>query len=270
MPIPPSELNSFASLVQVVRDLRGPNGCPWDKEQTFESLTRYAVEEAYEYCEAVTRDNPDEIKDELGDVLLQVVLNAQIATELGLFNIQDVIQTLNEKMVRRHPHVFSDVKVKDIAEVWKNWEEIKAIEKENKQTPTERFDIPESLSPLLRAEKIGKKVKKQNFDWENSEQVIKKIEEEIAELRMAIKNKNPENQQEELGDLLFSVAQLARHLKVCTEQSLREANLKFEKRFFAMLKLIEKSGHQPEKMTPESLENFWSLAKDQLASTKLD
>lgn len=264
MPTPPEKLKDFKSLVQVIADLRGPEGCPWDKEQTLETLTRYAIEEAHEYAHAVHSETPDEIKDELGDVLLQVVLNSQIAKESGWFDVHDVIENLNQKMIRRHPHVFSKTEVSGIDEVWKNWDEIKQQEKKDKNTITNHpFDqIPDSLPSTLRAHKLGSKSKKYNFDWQTPDQVLDKVDEELTELKQAIKNKDQKNILEEIGDLMFSICQLARHLDTDAESCLAKANTKFETRF---LKMWEHNS-ELKKLKPEELEELWKKAKSLTSS----
>ncbi|MCB0357897.1 MAG: nucleoside triphosphate pyrophosphohydrolase, partial [Bdellovibrionales bacterium] len=211
MPKAPEKLNTFASLTEVVKILRGPDGCPWDKEQTHQTLTQYAIEEAFELAEAIDTGSRDEIIEELGDMLLQVVLHAEIARQSANFDIHDVIESIAEKMVRRHPHVFSDVQAETAEDVIVNWAKIKAEEKKNKRQ-NESFDIPKNLPALIRSQKIGHKTKKSNFDWQTSQQVMAKIEEELAELKEALTTQDKPAQQSELGDLLFSVVQLARHL----------------------------------------------------------
>lgn len=263
---PPSELRSFASLLEVIKALRGPEGCPWDKEQTHKSLVPYAIEEAYELAEAIEEADEAEMISELGDVLLQVVLHSEIARQEGRFDVFDVIATLNEKMVRRHPHVFSNVEVGSIDDVWANWRKIKDVEKQGKEKK-EGFDIPQTLPALTRASKIGNKTKGFRFDWDNAEQVLMKVEEEVAELKEAIKSGREKEKEHELGDILFSVAQVGRHLKIEPEQALRVANQRFEKRFFQMKKLAEASGKNFSNLSSDELEKFWKDVKATEAKT---
>ncbi len=177
--------------MQIVRSLRGPGGCPWDKEQTHQTLAPYAIEEVYEFVEAIESKNDELVKDELGDVLFQVALHAALAEERDAFKIQDVIHNINEKLVRRHPHVFSGQSVSGIDEVWKNWEEIKKNEKKNSPKKSlGPFDFPNTLPALQRAHKIGVKSQKLKFDWSSSDQVLKKVWEEINELQDAKNNQN--------------------------------------------------------------------------------
>lgn len=264
MPKAPQNFTSFQSLVEVVAALRGPEGCPWDKEQTHSSLTQYAIEETFELVEAVESADDLRIKDELGDVLFQVILNAQLAADRGAFTISDVIQNLNEKMVRRHPHVFSDTKLADSEAVIQNWEQIKRAEKaaEAKGAPhAHSLNVPSGLPALQRAYKIGKRTEKLQFDWDNAEQVWEKVEEEHQELREALDEKSLEEVAHELGDVLFSVAQLARHVKLEPEQCLRQANLRFESRFAKMRELMDADGKDLEKLKLEEKEEYWQRAK---------
>lgn len=261
---PPDDLEKFDSFLQIVEALRGPNGCPWDKEQTHRSLTPYAIEEAHELAEAIEAGDESEMIKELGDVLLQVVLHSEIGRQEGRFEIKDVIRAISEKMVRRHPHVFGDVKVETSADVLKNWSEIKAQEKSPTKDET-RFDIAPSLPALARAQKIGEKTKRQRFDWTNATDVLMKVDEELAEVRAEMDDPAKRSALEsEIGDLLFSVAQLARHLGFDAEQALRTANTRFENRFFTMKKLIKDSGREYDRVTSEELEDAWKTVKRQL------
>lgn len=261
MPIPPKNLNEFSSLIQLMRDLRGPDGCPWDKEQTHLSLAPYAIEETFEMVEALEKQDDDEFCDELGDVLFQVVLHAQLAEERKAFNINNVIQAISEKLVRRHPHVFSEVKVSGSQEVIENWNAIKAKEKAGKVKPV--FSIPKDLPSLPTAEKIGSKTEKLKFDWENSKQVLAQLKAEIIELEeeMNRSEQNPDHLDHEMGDVLFSAAQLARHLNINAESALRRTNLRFQKRFNAMLAECENNTEKFTALTPEQKEELWKKAK---------
>jgi tetrapyrrole methylase family protein/MazG family protein len=251
MPQAPKTLNTFEALVQVVADLRGPQGCPWDREQTHTSLTPYAIEEVHEMAEAIESGDDAHMCEELGDVLFQVVLHAELARERGVFKINDVIESIVSKIVRRHPHVFSDTTVKDSTEVLKNWDEIKKAEKKNKNIKEKVFDVPESLPALQRASKIGEKTEKYKFDWSEASQVLSQLKSEIAELEEALEKKQKPEWQHEMGDVLFSAAQLARHLDFDPEASLREANRRFIARFE---KMLAETG---------SLESFVALSSDE-------
>jgi len=264
MSIVPANLRQIESLVEIVAQLRGPEGCPWDKEQTHQSLTQYAIEEAHELVEVIESSSPkkDELmKEELGDVLFQVLLHAQLAEERGAFNFSDVVEVLAKKLIRRHPHVFSDTKVTDSAEVIRNWEEIKKQEKA--AAPKEAafsLNVP-PLPALQRAYKIGLRTQKLQFDWENAEGVMLKVEEELDEMREALDEGSVDEIKNELGDVFFSLAQLARHLDLDPEQVLCQANRKFEGRFQKMIELSQKEGKDFSKLNTSEKEDLWQRIK---------
>lgn len=258
MPKPPQQLKTFEALLELVSHLRGPEGCPWDLEQTHLTLAPYTLEEASELVEAIESQNDQSLKDELGDVLFQVALHAQLAKERKAFEMEDVLENLNQKMIRRHPHVFSDQKVKDLNEVWQNWEKIKKAEKKK---PSMDFGIPTQLPALQTSYKIGVKCEKSGFDWDKTESVMDKVLEELDELKVEMKSQNQEKISEELGDLFFSLAQLSRHLDFEPEQVLRKANKKFETRYFQMLKLAEEQNVEFDKLTSEEKELLWKKVK---------
>lgn len=301
-----SEMNStFNTLVQVVQKLRGPNGCPWDKQQTHKSLTQYAIEEAHELAQAIdqlkssasesknsetnasllSKSYPSEVVEELGDLLFQVLLHAEIGEQEGLFTLNDVMKTVTEKMIRRHPHVFGDVAVSNADEVVKNWNIIKENEKLHDRSKNQKSadsqnknssflensfaQIPVSLPALIRSQKIGAKSVRYKFDWSKVSEVIHKVDEELLELKEAIDHKTITDQQEELGDLLFTVAQLARHLNMDAEQSLRMANTKFEIRFMKMKEIVARENKDFSLLSTSELEIYWSLAKKSLIGAKL-
>ncbi len=261
MVTPPDKLDLFESLVTVVSDLRGPNGCPWDKEQTHKSLTRYAVEECYEFIEAVNNNDYQEMKDELGDLLLQVILHAQIASENNNFDIADVIESINQKMIRRHPHVYKDVSVSGSDEVLTNWDEIKQQEKKDKPQQSNTFGIPSGMAPLIKSVKLGEKAAKQKFDWDNPEQIIAKIKEETQEVEEAMEAKNIEEITNEIGDVLFATCQLARKHQINPEEALQRTNKRFEQRFFKMKALIESEGKLLENLGLNEMETYWQKVK---------
>jgi tetrapyrrole methylase family protein/MazG family protein len=267
MPQAPKTLNEFDSLVQVLRDLRGPEGCPWDKEQTHKTLTPYAIEETHELVEALEKGDDAHMCEELGDVLFQVVLHAQLANERNAFNINDVIKGIVSKIVRRHPHVFADTLVSSSQDVLKNWDEIKRQEKLSKPKSITALDIPISLPALQRAHKIGAKTKKYKFDWSQAQQVLAQLKAEIVELENAISENGPdkaEHLDHEIGDVLFSAAQVARHLEIEPETSLRNANSRFTKRFDKMISLCG-GLNQFTSLSPEQKENLWKLAKKEIS-----
>jgi tetrapyrrole methylase family protein/MazG family protein len=264
---PPAVLDQFDSLLKVVEALRGPDGCPWDKEQTHRSLTPYAIEEAHELAEAIELGMEAEMVSELGDLLLQVVLHAEIGRQENRFTIHDVIRAITEKMVRRHPHVFGDEKVTDAEHVLKNWSQLKEQEKKNQSSAKKassgdmRFDVSLSMPALARSQKIGDKTKRLRFDWATPEQVLKKVDEELLEVKAEMEDRDKEKLEHEIGDLLFSTAQLARHLGLEAEQCLRVANARFETRFFTMRKRIEESGAKYDSLSLEELEEAWQTTK---------
>ena len=266
MPVPPKNLRNFKSLVDVVTYLRGPEGCPWDKEQTHKSLTQYTLEEAYELAEALDSGSREFVLEELGDVLLQVVLHSEIARQSNEFEIDDVIEHICEKMIRRHPHVFADVKVNNSDEVLSNWQDIKDKEKGTKSIDLSR-GIPKNLPALIYSQKLGSRTRKYNFDWQEASQVIEKLEEELSEFKQALASKNPKHTQHELGDVLFTLAQISRHLNLDAEQSLRMTNHRFEQRFQKMVDLCKESQRSFENLSSDELEELWSQAKSQLNTT---
>jgi len=252
-------LNEFQTLVEVVAQLRGPNGCPWDKEQNQKSLTQYVLEEAFELAEAIESGNQKEICEELGDYLFQVILQAQVATDEKHFEISDVIKGITNKLIERHPHVFSDTKVKNSEDVWRNWHSMKNKEAAKKQKPL--FSYPRNLPALQAAHKIGRKTEGFRFDWKETQEVIEKVKEELQETIEAIENKNKKEIEHEIGDLLFSIAQLARHEDLDPEAALREANRRFERRFTTVLSLSGKHQEEFAKLTPQEMNDLWIQAK---------
>ena len=270
MPQPtPENLREIQSLVEIVASLRGPGGCPWDREQTLETLTTYALEEAAEYTEAVLKGEPLAIREELGDLLLQVILNSQIAKEEGLFSLEDVVETISEKMVRRHPHVFGSESAANSTEVLERWDELKAAEK-NASNSSWCFQVPAELPGLMRAAKIGRKTAKLGFDWLDAAGVWAKVAEELEELKQAEANDIPEEVESELGDVLFSLAQLGRHLGLDPERALRKANLRFEQRFSTMVASCEGEIETFSQLSDSDKERLWQQAKDQEAQAKLE
>ncbi|HMY28551.1 MAG TPA: nucleoside triphosphate pyrophosphohydrolase [Agitococcus sp.] len=249
-------------LRNIMAQLRSENGCNWDKQQTFESLVPYAIEEAHEVAEAVNSKNYSHLCEELGDLLLQVVFHAQIAQEQQLFSFDDVVNSISQKMIRRHPHVFAEQTELSPEQVSEQWATIKAQEKQQTVDKTSYLldQVASGQPALTRAEKLQKTVAKMGFDWNDTRAVILKIREELDEIDLALRE-TPETVEEELGDLLFCTVNLARHLELDSEQTLKKANNKFTRRF----NFIEDQLRQRDKGFKDSdlaeMEHFWQLAK---------
>jgi MazG family protein len=258
-------LKEIADLLEIMRRLRDPEtGCPWDREQTFRTIAPYTLEEAYEVADAIERDDMAGLKDELGDLLFQVVFHARMAQEAGPFGFADVARGLAEKMRRRHPHVFGDARVEDAAAQTEAWEAHKAKEAEARGESRGVLDgIPVGLPSLVRAQKLGRRAARVGFDWPDTAGVLDKLEEETRELHEAVQAlpDAPERAEEELGDLLFTIANLARHLGADAEGALRRANLKFEQRFGYIEARLAEEGRGPEEVSAQELERLWAEAK---------
>ena len=251
----------FKELVDVIATLRSEDGCPWDREQTHESLKSTLIEETYETLEAIDTGDPSKLKDELGDLLLNVMLQAQIAAEQKDFDIYGVIETITEKLIRRHPHVFGDVDVEDSDEVIKNWEAIKRQEAGYSDRKSVLDGIPNAMPTLLRAQKIQNRAARVGFDWEELRDVIAKVEEELAEVKASIHTDEPEAVAMELGDLLFAIVNVCRFMEIQAEETLRQANRKFITRFKWMEAELERRGTNFEAQDLESLDAIWEEAK---------
>ena len=247
-------------LREIVARLRAPDGCPWDREQTHASLRGCMIEEAYETVEAIERADDPHLCEELGDLLLQVVMHCQMASETGRFTFDDVATGLNAKLIRRHPHVFGDVVAADTSAVLKRWEEIKRAEKGNKHTSL-LDGVSGALPALLHAEKITKRAARVGFDWETPVQVIGKIREELAETEEALEHGDHGKIEEELGDLLFAAVNLARKIKVEPEVALRRATGKFSKRFQILEAALKEQGRKPEDCTLAEMDAIWDEIK---------
>ncbi|ARI75450.1 bifunctional methyltransferase/pyrophosphohydrolase YabN [Halobacillus mangrovi] len=262
-PVPKDKLNhQFFRLREVIRVLRGPNGCPWDRKQTHESLRKYLIEEAYEFIDAVNRQDDEHMVEELGDVLLQVMLHSQIGEDEGFFSIDDVIVSVTDKMIRRHPHVFEHVTVNDAEEVVTNWEAIKQEEKGG--MPSSILDaVPGSFPALLQAEELQKKAAKVGFDWDSAEPVIEKVKEEWQEFQEARAQGDQVEMEKEFGDWLFAIANLARHYKLNSENALQRTNQKFRTRLAAMEKSAQEKGRSLNDYDLDALEELWVQAKEQ-------
>ncbi len=251
----------FTQLRHVIRTLRGPDGCPWDKKQTHESLRRYLLEEAYEVIEAIDEQDDDHLTDELGDVLLQVMLHAQIGEDDGYFTIEDVIQALTEKMIRRHPHVFGEDSLETAEEVKETWDEIKKREKGG-EDPTSILDGTDQYPALIRAEKLQKKAAKVGFDWDEVEPIIDKIKEELNEFQEAVETEDQQEMESELGDCLFALVNLCRYYGIDPELALNRTNRKFYNRFRYIEEELKKKGVSFEEVTLEDMDILWEQAKN--------
>src|SRR6476660_9563139 len=268
---------TFDDLVVLMNRLRSPNGCPWDREQNYATLAPMLLEEAYEAFEAVEAartGRPEELRDELGDLLFQVVFYAQVAKERGEFEINDVTEAIHSKMVRRHPHVFGDVRADDSAEVLRNWESMKAEERRAKGKVVREESLLDGVSSkapaLMEAHQLSTKAARVGFDWEKLEDIFTKLEEELGELRAAIQTHAASNTEadhtrvrEELGDLLFAATNIARHLQVEPEAALKLTNRKFRRRFGFIERRVQHSGKPFDATSLEELEALWQEAKRQ-------
>jgi len=254
----------IAALLDIMRRLRAPQGgCPWDVEQTFASIAPYTIEEAYEVAGAIEEENWDGLKDELGDLLFQVVFHARLAEERGLFDFGDVVAAVTNKMVRRHPHVFGDLTGIDSAEAQVGaWEKHKAAERAAKPDASLLDDVPRALPALTRALKLQKRAASVGFDWDSAPRVVEKLAEEANEIVAAKEAGAPRSDiEEEVGDLLFVVANLARHLKVQPEDALRAANEKFSRRFRFIEQSLRAQGKSPHGASLVEMESLWQQAK---------
>lgn len=248
-------------LIEIMKKLRSENGCPWDREQTHKSLKKYLIEETYEYLEVVDLDDKERMCEELGDVLLQVVFHAQIASENGDFNIEDVTNRICDKLIHRHPHVFGDVTAETSGEVLKNWEEIKKKEKGLVDQASVLQDVPSNLPALMRSYKVQQKAAQVGFDWDNPSDVFAKIREEIDELEAEYKKSDKDAIDDELGDVLFSIVNLARFLKVHPELALSQATNKFIDRFEYIERKAVEGGKNLNDMTLKEMDMLWEQAK---------
>jgi MazG family protein len=252
----PRMKRSFDDLVQLMTRLRGPEGCPWDRKQTLPDLKPYVIEEAYEVVDAIDRDDRAALLEEVGDFLLEAVFITEITREEGTFDIYDSITAIHDKLVRRHPHVFGDVEAKDAEQVLVNWEKLKQDERkaENKSLLA---GVPQSMPALLKASRLTEKASRVGFDWRRTEDVFEKLDEEIAELREAVASGDAAHVHEEIGDLLFTIANIARKVNVNPEEALQSTNRKFMSRFQSMESRVESF----EGMSLEEMDQLWDEAK---------
>jgi tetrapyrrole methylase family protein/MazG family protein len=260
------ERRDMFDLVEIMHKLRAENGCPWDRKQTHRSLRTYLIEESYEVIQAIDDENDDDLCEELGDVLLQVVFHSEIADERGVFDIADVIEGIVEKMIRRHPHVFSDVEAKDSEAVLRNWERIKQREHAEGEDEEAKISILHNVAgampALMRAVKVQAKASRVGFDWPDVEGALSKVNEELAELEEARRRKDVNAVEEEVGDVLFALVNVARFLKVDPEIALGKAVDKFIARFQYIENEVERSNRHLEEMTLEEMDMLWEESKE--------
>ncbi len=251
---------SFDELVQLMTRLRAPGGCPWDREQTYADLRPFVIEEAYEVVDAIDRDDRGSLREEIGDLLLESVFLAEIAREEGSFDIYDSVTAIHDKLVRRHPHVFGEAEAKDADAVLNNWEKLKSAERreENKGILS---GVPGALPALLKASRLAEKAARVGFDWKETGDVFDKIAEETAELKEAVDGGARARIEDELGDLLFTIANVARRMKIDPEAALQRANAKFKRRFESIESAMHDAGRSFDDVTLEELDALWNEAK---------
>ncbi len=249
---------NFDDLVELSRYLRSPEGCPWDREQSLDTVTPYIIEEAFEVVQAIDLKDKDEIIEELGDLFFQVIFASQIASEVREFDINEVIDRLYNKLVRRHPHVFGDEKAKDAEEAIKTWHKQKLKEKSRKRR---LLEIPQTMPSLLRAHRVSEKASQVGFDWDSADEVLPKVKEELAELEVEIKNQNSDKIEKEWGDLVFSLVNLARHLKLDSEKTTHRAIDSFIARFSKIEDKAEDKGKQLSDLKIDEIDELWEEVK---------
>ncbi|HET6488402.1 MAG TPA: nucleoside triphosphate pyrophosphohydrolase [Syntrophales bacterium] len=256
-------LERFEKLLVIIERLRNPEGgCPWDIRQTKEDVGRYLLDETYEVLDAIDKASPKAIREELGDLLFMILFLARIAEEEHLFGIEGILDDIAAKMIRRHPHVFGDATVKDAAEVKRNWDRIKRdVEKRGESAPSILSRIPRAMPALLRAQKITGEAAKVGFDWDSAQGVMAKIEEEMGEFRDALAEGDSDRAREEIGDFLFSIVNLGRHLNINSEEALMASNRKFEQRFLYIEERLRERGKDPASSTLAEMDALWEEAK---------
>jgi nucleoside triphosphate diphosphatase len=249
------------ALLKLMRTLRAPDGCPWDREQTFATVAPFTIEEAYEVADAIGRDDLDRLRDELGDLLFQVVFHARMAEEIGGFDFAAVVRGIGDKLIRRHPHLFAERKSLDLAQLHISWEAQKAQERAAAGQHGVLSDVPRALPALAKAAKLGRRAGRVGFDWETAKDVRAKIDEELAEVDAAVAGGKPGEMADEIGDLLFTVANWARHLSIDPENALQAAALKFERRFERMERSAQARKQTLSQLSATQWEELWCAAK---------
>ena len=252
----------FERLVEIMAKLRGPNGCPWDKEQTYKNINPYMLEEVHEVMESIDQNDMDGLREELGDLLLHIVFHSQMATEDKHFEIYDVIHGICEKLTYRHPHVFGDREVKDSKDVIQKWEELKKAEKKKRSI---LGGVPQELPALLKAFRLGEKAGRVGFDWKDADGILEKLQEEVTELKEAREEGHELNIEHEYGDLLFTLANIGRFLKINPEEALRKSTNRFMSRFKQMEKAIDEKGTKLDSLTLEEWDYLWEQAKEEMS-----
>ena len=258
-------LEEYKNLREVMQTLLSPEGCLWDREQTHSSLKHYLIEETYEFLEAIDENNPAKMEEELGDLLFHIMFHAAIAEKNNTFSLASVTAVINKKMIRRHPHVFSNTTVNSVDDVWINWDKIKREEKKEKDEEGSLLkNIPKNLPALLRAEKLQKRAARVGFDWANVAGVWEKIHEEIEEIKTSIKENNPDAIKEEIGDALFSLVNLARKFDIDPEEALQLSSNKFMSRFTYIEEALQKEGRSLKDSSLDEMDSLWKEAKKNL------
>jgi tetrapyrrole methylase family protein / MazG family protein len=258
----PTAGEKFQKLVEILARLRAPGGCPWDREQTFDTIKPYLLEETYEVLDAIDARDWSELTGELGDLLLQAVFFSQMAAEQNLFRIEDALDAINQKLIRRHPHVFGEENAETAGDVRRIWGEVKAAEKKEKgHTPGLLESVPRALPALVEAQQIASRAAHVGFDWDNPDQVLEKLHEELAEFDAARRGAMHEEMEGELGDMLFVLVNLARFVNVDPEQALRRTNAKFRARFGYIERKLGERGKSPEAATLDEMEALWQESK---------
>jgi len=254
--------HSFSRILKIIDRLKAPDGCLWDRQQKKPDVGRYLIEEAYEVIDAIDEGSPDDLKEELGDVLFQILFLAVLSDEKGEFDISDVIDVISEKMIRRHPHVFGDTEVRDVDDILSNWKKIKAREgKKELENGSLLRGIPRSMPPLMTAKKITGRASKEGFDWEDTGGVLEKIDEELGELKEAISGGKKDRIENEIGDMFLSLVNLCRFTETDPENALRSSLKKFTTRFSFIEERLEKDGKSPRDASLKEMDSLWNMAK---------
>ena len=254
------EKYNFNDLLRIMEILRAPDGCMWDREQDHQSIRRNFIEETYEVCEAIDEQDPEHLKEELGDVLLQVVFHTEMEKEKGVFDIGDVADGICKKLIYRHPHIFGSVEVGSSEEILRNWDELKRKEKHQETDTSALESVAKSLPGLIRAEKLQKKAAKVGFDWENAQGALEKVEEELDEVKRAMTGDG--DPEEEIGDLLFAAVNVARHLKVDPERAMEKTCNKFVRRFAEMERQAQQENKALSDLSLTELDTLWNRSKE--------